>query len=202
MPEISISRTTTLEFQDFSRTFAFFQDFPASVWTLYRVLDRSSVGAEGLRDAPQLWNIALEKASNREMTFKDTQSHYTHTNVLRPSSILSGTTWVSRHRKGQTNRDLLEQEIVSDSGIDWAICKSAPWPGHITTPASHHSGQMPFLPSNQQHQSTEGKILQLLLLDRPYTSVTSCWWPVVTTSLSTLFPRYYHFSSVHDCQWP
>jgi len=29
-------------------------------------------------------------------------------------------------RKGKTNLDLLEQEIVSGSGICWAICKSAP----------------------------------------------------------------------------
>jgi len=27
---------------------------------------------------------------------------------------------------------------VSGSGISWVICKSAPWPRHITTPASHH----------------------------------------------------------------
>jgi len=49
---------------------------------------------------------------------------------------------------------------VSGSGIIWAICKSAPWPRHITTPASHHSvfyRRMPFLPSSQQRQSTEGK---------------------------------------------
>ena len=31
-------------------------------------------------------------------------------------------------RKGKTNLDLLEQEIVSGSGICWAICKSAPHP--------------------------------------------------------------------------
>jgi len=35
--------------------------------------------------------------------------------------------------------DLLEQEIESGSGIIWAMCKSAPWPRHITMPASHHS---------------------------------------------------------------
>jgi len=35
--------------------------------------------------------------------------------------------------------DLLEQDIVTGSGIIWAICTSAPWPRHITTPASHHS---------------------------------------------------------------
>jgi len=35
-----------------------------------------------------------------------------------------------------TNVDLLEQEIVSGSGISWAICKSAPRLRQITTPAS------------------------------------------------------------------
>ena len=31
-------------------------------------------------------------------------------------------------KKVKTNLDLLEQEIVSSSGICWAICKSAPQP--------------------------------------------------------------------------
>jgi len=44
---------------------------------------------------------------------------------------MSGSTRVSRYQKGKTkkvktNLDLLEQEIVSDNGIRWAICKSAP----------------------------------------------------------------------------
>jgi len=46
---------------------------------------------------------------------------------------------VSWHQKDKTNMDLLEQEIVSGSGISWVICKPAPWPRHITMPASHHS---------------------------------------------------------------
>jgi len=29
------------------------------------------------------------------------------------------------NEEGKTNLDLLEQEIVSGSGISWAICKSA-----------------------------------------------------------------------------
>jgi len=37
---------------------------------------------------------------------------------------LSRTTWVSWYKKGKTNVDLLEQEIVSGSDICWAICKS------------------------------------------------------------------------------
>jgi len=52
---------------------------------------------------------------------------------------------------------LMKQETVSSSGM--AICKSAPRSRQITTPAPHHSvftGRMPFLPPNQQRQSTEG----------------------------------------------
>ena len=77
---------------------------------------------------------------------------------------MSGSTQVSRYQKGKTkkvktNLDLLEQEIVSGSGISWAICKSAPHPRqprqHPTT--QFFTGRMPFLTPNQQRQSTEGK---------------------------------------------
>jgi len=51
---------------------------------------------------------------------------HTHTTILWPSWILSGTTQVSQHQKGNTNVDLLEQEIVSGEGINLAICKYAP----------------------------------------------------------------------------
>jgi len=55
----------------------------------------------------------------------------------------------------------MKQETVSGSGISWAICKSAPRSRQITMPAPHHSvftGRMPFLPPNQQRQSTEGTV--------------------------------------------
>jgi len=77
---------------------------------------------------------------------------------------MSGTTQVSRYQKGKTrkvktNLHLLKQEIVSGSGICWAICKSAP---HPRQPRPHptsqfFTGRMPFLLPNQQCQSTEGK---------------------------------------------
>jgi len=56
---------------------------------------------------------------------------------------------------------LLKHKTVSGSGISWAICKSAPRSRQITRPAPHHSvftGRMPFLPPNQQRQSTVGQI--------------------------------------------
>ena len=53
---------------------------------------------------------------------------------------------------------LLKQETVSGSGISWAICKSAPRSRqlgqHPTT--QFFTGRMPFLPPNQQRQSTVG----------------------------------------------
>ena len=59
------------------------------------------------------------------------------------NSPLSGTTRMSWYHKGnqegRTNLDLLEQEIVSGSGISWAVCKAASRPRQITMPAPHHS---------------------------------------------------------------
>jgi len=88
---------------------------------------------------------------------------HTHTTVLLLFWNLSGTTRVRRYQKGKTrkvktNLDLLEQETVSGSSICWAICKSAPHPRqprqYPTT--QFFTGRMPFLPPNQQCQSTEG----------------------------------------------
>ena len=61
---------------------------------------------------------------------------------------------------------LLKQETVSGSGISWAVCKSAHCSRQKTTPAPHYScfftGRMPFLPPNQQCQSTEGYMITWL----------------------------------------
>ena len=52
---------------------------------------------------------------------------------------------------------------MSGSGICWAICKYAPHPRqpreHPTT--QFFTGRMPFLPPNQQRQSTEALISQI-----------------------------------------
>ena len=63
--------------------------------------------------------------------------------------------------QNQSGFILLEQETVSGSGISWAICKSTPCSRQITMPTLHHSvftDRMPFLPPNQQRQSTEGQL--------------------------------------------
>jgi len=67
---------------------------------------------------------------------------------------------VSWYQKGKTN---LKQEIVSGSGISWAICKSAPRSRQITTHliTQFFTGRMTFLLPNQECQSTEGTIKAL-----------------------------------------
>ena len=83
----------------------------------------------------------------------------THTHSF--NGPFSGTSRVSRYQKGKPIWILLKQETVNGTGISWAICKSASRSRQITTPVLHHSkfftGRMPFLPPNQQRQSTEGK---------------------------------------------
>ena len=69
---------------------------------------------------------------------------FTHTHTHNRFTALLGFVWdylgePTPGREGKTSIDLLEQEIVSASGISWAMCKSAPWPRHISMPASHHS---------------------------------------------------------------
>jgi len=79
------------------------------------------------------------------------------------NGLFSNTSWASQHQK--TNPDLMEQEIVSGSGICWAICKFAPHSREITMPAPHHNfftGWMPFLLPNHQRQSTEDKCYNML----------------------------------------
>ena len=76
---------------------------------------------------------------------------------------LSGTTWVSWYQKGKTDLDFSE---ARDSEWQWhqlghiQICISPQTDNHTSTPPlGFFTGQMPFLPPNQQRQSTEGTCL-------------------------------------------
>jgi len=75
---------------------------------------------------------------------------------------MSGTTRVSRYQKGKTrkvktNLDLLEREIVSGSGICWLYASLHLIPDNHANITQFFTGRMPFLPPNQQRQSTESK---------------------------------------------
>jgi len=76
------------------------------------------------------------------------------------NGLLSGTTRVSRYQKGKTNLDFTE---ARDSEWQWhqlghmQVCTSLKTDNHASTlPLSFLTGQMLFLPPNQQRQSTEG----------------------------------------------
>ena len=73
---------------------------------------------------------------------------------------LSRTTWVFRYLKGKTNLDFTE---ARDSEWHWhqlghmQVCTSLQKDNHANTPPlSFFTGRVPFLPPNQQRQSTEG----------------------------------------------
>ena len=85
---------------------------------------------------------------------------YTHTHTHPFNGPFSGTTWVSQYQKGETNLDFTE---ARDSEWQWhhlghmQVCISLQTDNHASTPPlKFFTGRMPFLPPNQQHQSTEG----------------------------------------------
>jgi len=68
---------------------------------------------------------------------------------------------VSWYQKGKTNLDFTD---ARDSEWQWhqlghmQVCTSLQTDSHASTsPLSFFTGQMPFLPPNQQRQSTKGK---------------------------------------------
>jgi len=73
---------------------------------------------------------------------------------------LSGTTRVSQYQNGKTNLDFTG---ARDSDWKWhqlghmQICTSPYTYPHQYPTTQFFTGQMPFLPPNQQRQSTEGK---------------------------------------------
>ena len=74
---------------------------------------------------------------------------------------LSGTTWMSRYQKGETNLDFNEarnSEWLWHQLGHMQACTSLQTDNHASTPPLSflYTGRMPFLPPNQQHQSTEG----------------------------------------------
>jgi len=73
-----------------------------------------------------------------------------------------------QNHSGKTCLDLLMQEIVSGSGISWAICKSAPHSRQITMPVPHHSDHFALSSTYSDTCTT-----YLLLLTIPVT-VAAC----------------------------
>jgi len=132
---------------------------------------------------------------------RDTDAHF------------SRKTCVSWHQKGKWS-----QRWWGGSGINWTICKPFIFCSRqITTPAPHQSifvGWMPFLPPNQQRQSTEsnsgsrtyGNILVskcgicILLYDESYSSLATVQAQCVLTTQFYLPPTYLSTSGMNQMQ--
>ena len=71
----------------------------------------------------------------------------------------SGTTQASKYQKGKTNLDFTE---ATDNEWQWRhlghlqVCTSLHTDNNASTPPLFFTGRKPFLPPNQQRQSTEG----------------------------------------------
>ena len=97
----------------------------------------------------------------------------THTHTQPFNGCFSETTWVSRYQKGKTNMDFSE---ARDSKWQWhqlghmQVCTSLQRDNHTSTPPlGFFTGRVPFLPPNQQHQTTEGnKAIWMQLLYGEY----------------------------------
>jgi len=83
----------------------------------------------------------------------------THTLTHPFNGPLSRTTRVSRYQKGKTNLDFTE---ARDSERQWhqldhmRVCTALQTDNHQHPTTQFFTGRMPFLPPNQQRQSTEG----------------------------------------------
>ena len=86
----------------------------------------------------------------------------THTHSF--NGLFSRTTRVSWYQKDKTNLDFTE---ARDSEWQWRqlghmqVCTLLQTDNHASTPTLFFTGRMPFLPPNQQRQSTEGSCWKL-----------------------------------------
>jgi len=88
------------------------------------------------------------------------KDHYFTVNYY---TLFSGTTRVSWYQKGKINLDFTE---ARDSEWQWhqldhmQVCTLLQTDNHASTPPlGFFTGRMPFLPPNQQRQSTEGQCI-------------------------------------------
>jgi len=123
---------------------------------------RRTVGASRPRDRLQQDTVGISQMPDQlslRTELLHTASLELHEHLF--NGPFSGTTRVSRYQKGETN--LMDFTEARDSEWQWhqpghmQVCTSLQTDNHASTPPlSFYTGRMPFLPPNQQRQSTEG----------------------------------------------
>ena len=123
---------------------------------------RRTVGASRPRDRLQQDTVGISQMPDQlslRTELLHTASLELHAHLF--NGPFSGATRVSRYQKGETN--LVDFTEARDSEWQWhqpghmQVCTSLQTDNHASTPPlSFYTGRMPFLPPNQQRQSTEG----------------------------------------------
>jgi len=107
--------------------------------------------------------IACKNIRNTEPNDMISQDDITTTTLHPFNHLFSMATWVSRHQESKQFWILLEQEMT---GWQWhhmqIICTLLQTDNHASTSPLSFTDRMPFLPPNEQRQSTEGMKLTLL----------------------------------------
>jgi len=118
---------------------------------------------------------------------------YTARTHLHPfNGHFSGTTRVSRYQKGKTNLDYIEARdsewLLHQLGY-MQVCTSLQTDNYASTPPlSFFTGRMPFLPPNQQRQSTEGNLAYTAFV-KYYAVYQYSLYPFVFALTSSNFSR-------------
>ena len=146
-----------------------------SRWGLEQELDFKTAQSDSetlINKKTEIVESGLYSSPDWDRSLDSSTTTYTHTRL---TALFPGQPGWAGTRKVKPSWILLKQETVSGSDISWAICKSASRSRQITMPVPHHSfftGRMPFLPPNQQRQSTEGKWTRVLQVCWKHTAGT------------------------------
>ena len=118
------------------------------------------------KTAARFFISKTEMSWRRRMSWKSIPFSHSVLSLLthtRLTALCPGQTRVSRYQKGKTNLDFTE---AGNSEWQWhqlgrmQVCTSLQTDNHASTPLlSFFTGRMPFLPPNQQRQSTEGTVI-------------------------------------------
>ena len=136
--------------------------------------------------------MALTMVDAFLLLFKRGPSHkHTHLASHTFNGPFPRTTRVS-HQKDKTDLDFTE---VRDSEWQWhqlshmqTICTSLQTDSHASTPPlSFFTGQMPFLPPNQQRQSTEDTSHKIYTKSKKITETQKRVWTLLVTTVSITF---------------
>jgi len=93
----------------------------------------------------------------------------------------------------------LKQETVSGSSISWAICKSAPRPRQITTPAPHHSVDTVGWAARRAFSLKKNWVVGALLVwlsiwKEVQICIWSSWWHSHSLSLAPVNTDWFYLS--------